>query len=44
MGRTKGAKNRTPRELRKDGEHQIKESKLKARIAALKEENKAKKR
>ena len=34
MGRTPGAKNKTPRELRTEGAHRIKEAKLKERIAA----------
>lgn len=41
MPRTPGATNRTPREIRKDGEHQIKVSKLKEKNAALKQENEA---
>ncbi|WP_437386991.1 hypothetical protein [Plantibacter flavus] len=42
MPRTKGATNRTPREIRKDGEHQIKVAKLKDRLAKEKAKNKKK--
>lgn len=38
MPRTPGATNRTPREIRKDGEHQIKLAKLKAAIATKNKE------
>jgi hypothetical protein len=41
VGRTPGAKNRTPREIRKDGEHQIRVAKLKEKNASLKRENEA---
>lgn len=44
MPRTPGAKNRTPREIRKDGEHRLKEAKLKEKIAKLKAEKDALKR
>ncbi|MEA1261423.1 hypothetical protein MicroSTF_00135 [Microbacterium sp. STF-2] len=43
MARTKGATNRTPREIRKDGENQIKIAKLKEKLAREKAKN-AKKR
>lgn len=36
MGRTPGAKNRTPREIETAGRHQLKEAKLKRQIDALK--------
>jgi len=42
MGRTKGATNRSPREIRKDGENQIKIAKLKEKLAKEKEKNKKK--
>lgn len=39
MGRTKGATNRTPRELKKDGAFSIALGKLKEKNATLKKEN-----
>ena len=44
MGRTPGATNKTPRELRNEGAARIKESKLKARIAAKNQKIEALKR
>lgn len=41
MGRTPGATNRTPRELKKDGASSIALAKLKEKNAALKKENAA---
>lgn len=39
MPRTPGAKNRTPREMRKDGEHQIEQARLKEKNERLRREN-----
>lgn len=44
MARTKGATNRTPREIRKDGLAQIREAKLKERLAREKAKNAKKKK
>lgn len=41
MGRTQGAKNRSPREIKKDGIFSIKLAKLKEKNAALRKENAA---
>lgn len=41
MGRTLGATNRTPREMKKDGAHEIARGKDKARSDALKQQNAA---
>lgn len=42
MPRTKGATNRTPREIRKDGENQIKIAKLQEKLAKEKAKNQKK--
>jgi hypothetical protein len=41
MGRTKGAMNRTPREIKKDGEFKLALSKLKEKNRKLRAENAA---
>ncbi|MFU8947892.1 hypothetical protein ACLRGF_14300 [Mycetocola zhadangensis] len=41
MARTPGAKNRTPREIEKDGKAQIREAKLKRKLEAEKKKNEA---